>query len=280
MALPISIERLLDGHTIEGHRIEFKEGWNPAPIYRSICAFANDIANEGGGYIVVGVDEDNGLPIRPVRGLPLEEIEPLGKDMITYNNLIRPIYHPKTSIEEIDGKTVFVIWCPAGQDRPYEVPDDVTVKDKKYNYRVRYNSSSIVPKGQLLRELLDLANDTPFDDRANTSASISDVSQTLVRDFLVKTGSKLAQQIETEPFRNILEAMELLAGPREAIYPRNVALMMFNDHPEKFFPYLQVDITIFPKGKLKDPDNFIEVPPIKGPIDSIYRKTVAPTFPY
>lgn len=69
--------------------------------------------------------------------------------------------------------------------------------------------------------------------------------------------------------------MELLAGPREAIYPRNVALMMFNDHPEKFFLYLQVDITIFPKGKLKGPDNFIEVPPIKGPIDSIYRKTMA-----
>lgn len=148
-----------------------------------------------------------------------------------------------------------------------------------YRSKKRYNSSSIVPKGQLLRELLDLANDTPFDDRANTSASISDVSQTLVRDFLVETGSKLAQQIETEPFRNILEAMELLAGPREAIYPRNVALMMFNDHPEKFFPYLQVDITIFPKGKLKDPDNFIEAPPIKGPIDSIYRKTKAPTVP-
>ena len=108
----------------------------------------------------------------------------------------------------------------------------------RYRSKKRYNSSSIVSKGQLLRELLDLANDTPFDDRANTSASISDVSQTLVRDFLVKTGSKLAQQIETEPFRNILEAMGLPAGPREAIYPRNVALMMFNDQPEKFFPYL------------------------------------------
>ena len=126
-----------------------------------------------------------------------------------------------------------------------------------------------------MRELLDLANNIPFDDRPNTSASITDVSQTLVRDFLVKTGSKLAQQIEAEPFRNILEAMELLAGPREAVYPRNVALMMFNDHPEKFFPYLQVDITIFPSGKLKDPDNFIEVPSIRGPIDSIYRKTMA-----
>ena len=83
MALPISIERLLDGHTVEGHRIEFKGGWNPAPIYRSICAFANDIANEGGGYIVIGVDEDNGLPIRPVKGIPLEQIEPLGKESFT-----------------------------------------------------------------------------------------------------------------------------------------------------------------------------------------------------
>ena len=65
MALPISIERLLDGRTVEGHRIEFKQGWNPTAIYRSICAFANDIANEGGGYIVVGVKEQNGLPVRP-----------------------------------------------------------------------------------------------------------------------------------------------------------------------------------------------------------------------
>ena len=38
MALPISIERLLDGRTVEGHRIEFKEGWNPTAIYRTICA--------------------------------------------------------------------------------------------------------------------------------------------------------------------------------------------------------------------------------------------------
>ena len=275
MALPISIERLLDGRTVEGHRIEFKQGWNPASIYRTICAFANDISNEGGGYIVVGVDEENGIPVRPVIGIPIEEIEPIGKEMVAFDNLINPVYHPKTSAEDIDGKIVFVIWCPAGQDRPYEVPDDVTAKEKKYNYRVRYNSSSIIPKGEMFRELMDLANNIPYDDRANTSAGIADVSKTLVRDFLVKTGSKLARQIETESFHDILDAMNLLAGPREAVYPRNVALMMFNDHPEKFFPYLQVDITIFPKGKKHDPDNFIEVPPIKGPIDSIYRKTMA-----
>ena len=62
MALPINIEDLLNKRKIEGNRIEFKKGWNPADIYHSICAFANDFDNLGGGYILVGVEQhDNGL---------------------------------------------------------------------------------------------------------------------------------------------------------------------------------------------------------------------------
>ena len=110
----------------------------------------------------------------------------------------------QTRVEDIDGKKVFVIWCPAGLYRPYEVPDDVLATEKKYNYRVRYNSSSIVPKGEMKMELLELASNVPFDDRPNMEATINDVSKTLVRDFLVKTGSKLAQQVETEPFDSVL----------------------------------------------------------------------------
>ncbi len=52
MALPINIEDLLNKRKIEGNRIEFKKGWNPADIYHSICAFANDFDNLGGGYIL------------------------------------------------------------------------------------------------------------------------------------------------------------------------------------------------------------------------------------
>ena len=124
-------------------------------------------------------------------------------------------------------------------------------------------------------ELLELASNVPFDDRPNMEATIDDVSKTLVRDFLVKTGSKLAQQVETEPFEKVLHGMDLLAGPKEAIYPKNVALMMFNDHPEKFFPCTQVDIVMFPGGKREDPNNFVEVPPIVGPISAIFEKTMA-----
>jgi outer membrane lipoprotein-sorting protein len=42
MSIPINIEDLLSGKIVEGTRIEFKQGWNPPAIMRTICAFAND----------------------------------------------------------------------------------------------------------------------------------------------------------------------------------------------------------------------------------------------
>jgi len=52
--LPINLEDLLRQRTVEGERIEYKAGWNPAPIIRTLCAFANDVENLGGGYVVIG----------------------------------------------------------------------------------------------------------------------------------------------------------------------------------------------------------------------------------
>ena len=57
MALPINIDELLHGHTVEWDRIELKKGWNPEDIIHSLCAYANDINNWDGGYIVIDVGE-------------------------------------------------------------------------------------------------------------------------------------------------------------------------------------------------------------------------------
>lgn len=50
MPLPINIEDLLNKRKVESNRIEFKAGWNPDKIYHTICAFATDFENIGGGY--------------------------------------------------------------------------------------------------------------------------------------------------------------------------------------------------------------------------------------
>ena len=131
MALPINIESLLSGSAVESNQLEYKEGWNPDTIYRSICAFANDFEDTGGGYIIVGVKEEHGHAVRPVLGVNPDSIEQIERDMVGYNNLIRPYYQPRLFIEEVDGKTILVIKVTAGERRPYKVPDRITAKQKE-----------------------------------------------------------------------------------------------------------------------------------------------------
>ena len=191
MSLLVNIEDLLSGAIVEGTRMEFKEGWNPTPIMRSICAFANDFENEGSGYIIVGVEEIDGKPIRPVKGFNPASLEKIEKELIGYCNLIQPSYFPRLSLEEIDGKHVLAIWVPAGSNRPYKVPDDVIARQKTYNYRIRFRSNSIVPNAEQETELVQLTAKIPFDDRVNTFASVTDLSKSLMREHLEETNSKL-----------------------------------------------------------------------------------------
>lgn len=275
MALAINIEDLLNKQKIESNRIEFKKGWNPASIYHSVCAFANDFDDLGGGYILVGVDSDDaGMAIRPVEGVPIEKIDGILQEMVGYNNKLSPYYMPRTSVEEVDGRQVMVIWCPAGINRPYSVPENVTAKSgsKEYFY-IRSGTSSIIAKGEVLDELRELASRVPFDERGNSDILLEDISLVLLRDYLVKVGSRLADQVATMPLPKILDQMELYTGPKENRLIRNVAAMMFCENPSKFFPYTQIDVVTFPNGKLKDPNNFTEVT-FKGSVPQMIKETM------
>ena len=95
MALPINVEDLLNKQRVESNRIEYKAGWNPDKIYHTICAFATDLENIGGGYILVGVEEENGVVKRPVKGLPEKDIDGILKDMVSYDAKISPYYMSK-----------------------------------------------------------------------------------------------------------------------------------------------------------------------------------------
>ena len=67
MALPVNIDDLVNHRKVEWARIEYKEEWNPEKVLHTLCAFANDIDNWGGGYIILGIVENAGKPVFPVR---------------------------------------------------------------------------------------------------------------------------------------------------------------------------------------------------------------------
>ena len=262
MHLPISIDNLLNTNIVESDRIEFKAGWNPQAILKSICAFANDFQNFGGGYIIVGVEESNGVPILPPIGLDSSTLDKTQKDLVNACYHIKPTYTPITCIETYEEKTLFVIWCPGGGNRPYSGPKTLG-KEKEYSYFIRKGSSTVVAKNDELKELLAFTT-IPFDDRVNHQSSVEDIKLPLIQSFLKRVNSGLLEDSKSVAFKDLCHQMAIINGGGENLKPRNVGLLFFNDSPEFYFPYAQIEVVYFPDGEAGDR---IEEKIFKGPIE-------------
>ena len=270
MGLPTNIETLLTGNVVEWARIEFKTSWMPEASLKTICAFANDIDNWGGGYIVLGVKEKNGRPILPVEGIPISQVDEMMKDLLNKCNLIQPRYLPVVAPIEYQGKTLIVIWAPGGDVRPYSSPDTFTylkgkaVASKERTYFIRKMASTVKPSQHELNELYSLSNKVPFDDRVNHQAEMTDLNINLIRQYLSAVGSSMVKDLDSRPLEKICEDMGICNTMPEYRKPKNVGLMFFSDEPEKFFPYAQIDVVAFPKGLGGDE---IDEQTFKGPLD-------------
>lgn len=138
-----------------------------------------------------------------------------------------------------------------------------------------YNRGSIVPKDEYERELINLANRMPFDDRGNDDIKLTDISPLLLHDYLVKVKSSLADISLTDHMEDVLEQMDLLEAVPEGWRIKNVAAMMFSERPDRFFRQAQIEIVLFPEGREKNPNNLIEVEPIRGSVPQMIEKTLS-----
>ena len=247
MAIPTSIDTLLGGQVVESARIEFKETWDPQSSLKTICAFANDIDNWGGGYIVVGVREHDDGTREPI-GVSPSNVDSWLKDMINKCRLIQPAYTPITEVCERDGRTFVVIWAPGGSQRPYSSPKAMGAKSERVHW-IRKMASTVRPNHEEERELYNLANNVPFDDRVNHAAVVADLNPALVRAYLREVGSSLYAHAESMDFVDLCRSMNIVEGPPEYTKPKNVGLMFFSDDPERFFPYAHIDIVELPDGE-------------------------------
>ena len=270
--LPINLHDLLRQRTVEGERIEYKAGWNPDPILRTLCAFANDFENLGGGYLVIGQDCDaNGQPVFPPVGVPAAQLDKIQQELLAYCQLIQPPYFPLLSVAQIEGRNLLVLWAPGGQTRPYKVPAAVTAKHKTWHYFIRRYSSTVEAKGETERELLSLTATVPWDDRFAQTAQVSDLSLPLMQAFLREVGSALADDAQGLSVEALGRQMNIVGGPSESPWPKNVGLLFFNETPEKFFPGTQIDVVWFPDGA--GGDRFVEKI-FRGPLDRITRRAL------
>jgi len=242
--LPINLTDLLRQRTVEGERIEYKTGWNPDAIIRTLCAFANDFENLGGGYVVIGQDCDaNGQPLFPPVGLADNQLDKIQRELLAHCQLIQPPYFPVLSIEQVEGRKLIVLWAPGGQNRPYKAPEAVTAKKKTWRHYIR----TVEAKGDTEQALLSLAARVPFDDRYNQSARLDELSKPLMQAFLQEVDGALAADAPGFSVEALARQMNVAGGPVESPWPKNVGLLFFNETPERFFPGVQIDVVWFPE---------------------------------
>jgi len=214
MALPVNIDELINGRTVEWERIEFKRGWNPIRVLHSICAFANDFNNWGGGYIIIGIEEDNGHPILPPVGLSHKKIATIQKELLNLCHRLRPEYFPLAEPAEFQNKIILIIWCPGGANRPYKAPKSLT-KRPEYTYYIRRYSSTKKATESEEHELLSMANQVPFDDQINHTAEIINLNLTLIQSYLAEVKSGLLEESGKILFPELCRRMNIAEGPKE-----------------------------------------------------------------
>ncbi|MDD3513393.1 MAG: putative DNA binding domain-containing protein [Synergistaceae bacterium] len=246
--LPVALERLLNGRSVEWERLEFKADWNPEDILHTICAFANDFHNLGGGYILVGVEEKDGRPVLPPKGINTRQLDKIQKELLRLgHNAIQPAYHPLSAPARIGEAVLLVLWVPGGETRPYKAKTSLSRGSVDWGYYIRRQSSTVLAKNNDERELIGLAATVPFDDRYNQASTLADLSPRLMQEFLHEIGSDLSMEAANTSPEDLGRRMNIVGGPKEAPFPKNVGLLFFNESPGNFFPVTQIDVVWFPE---------------------------------
>ncbi|MCR5457169.1 MAG: putative DNA binding domain-containing protein [Clostridiales bacterium] len=246
MAIPVNISDLINLRIVESTRVEFKSDWNPEPIIHTICAFANDIDNMGGGYIVVGVEEENGSPVFPVKGIEKNRVDSIEKKLRECCHYIEPFYQPVAEPFIYDDKYVLVIWVSGGFSRPYKASVSLSDKRSDKKYYIRKASNTVIASPEEEKQLYYVSLDIPFDDRPNLAAEVEDLNLGLLREHLKKVGSDLYEYSLKQDLNHLAEDMQLVSGPPEYKKPKNVGLLMFSEHPEKYFRYARIEVVDIP----------------------------------
>lgn len=249
--LTINLDDLLYARGIESSRVEFKGTWDENSIgyqvLKTICAFANDRENQNGGYIIIGVQEQDHKAVIPPKGISAQKMEECEKWIRGNCNRIDPPYQPVLVREIYQEKYIQILWVPGSDNRPHRAPDG---KGGRLKYWVRIGSESVdAEKNGVLNELLEQAARVPFDDRRAQQAAIQDIRESKVREFLHDISSALLEERDTSViYRN----MRLTAGVNGHEVPRNIGLLFFSEDPDRWFPGARIEVVQFATDEAGD----------------------------
>jgi len=221
----------------ESEKLEFKKS---AADWKAIIETVAAFSNSRGGKIIIGVADS--LKSAGVK-VGKNTVENLTNQILQNTD---PKVHPRISIEKISGKNVIVIAVKESPDhlvlafgRPFKRVGKSTVKMSKDEY-----------ENLILEKHKDKLY---FDSRICKGATLNDISQEKVKEFLRK--AKFERRLNVSAgisIREALERLNLIKGNKLT----NAAILLFGRNPQKFFLQAELKCARF-KGT--EPLEFIDM---------------------
>lgn len=229
----------------ENEQAEWKRGVADVDdVLKCLCAFANDLNNLGGGYVVWGAEESRDpfrFPQVIRTGLESARLRDLeGRVLTACRERVDPPIAPL--LDEIPthdpARRILVFTQPATRHA-----HTLRSRDDTGKYYVRSGSSTIEARSGLMRELLVRKGALePWDHRACDGATSADLDLLAVRECLNRArlldpdqGLEpfLSADRSLSPFMPPLFRREPLTG---ALRPRNFAMLLFGREPTRWIP--------------------------------------------
>jgi ATP-dependent DNA helicase RecG len=246
----------------ESEQIEWKE--NVADIddvVETLSAFANDLQNLGGGYVVCGAQEakdEHGFPKLVRAGLPASRMKEIEGTVLTRcrERVSPPITPLVEELETLDpSRRILAFIQPAtGTAHTFR-----RGKDGAKHY-VRASRHTIEARNGVLRDLLVRKGALePWDRRPCSGATEADIDLLSFRDALQRMGAfssdrgvepYLSADVQLSPFVPPLFVREAITG---ILRPRNFAILLFGRETQRFVPGAITYFSIYPGIDRADP---------------------------
>lgn len=246
----------------ENEQTEWKENVADSDdVVATLSAFANDLQNLGGGYVVCGVREDKdeyGFPTLVRVGLTADRVKAVeGQVLSRCRGMVSPAITPL--VEEISTtdplRRILVFIQPAtGTAHTFRRRNDGA---KHY---VRVSRSTVEARNGTLKDLLVRKGALePWDRRPCIGATEADLDLLALREALQRMGvfsrdagveAYLSPDVQLSAFVPPLLAREPLTG---VLRPRNFAILLFGRETQRFVPGAVTYFSIYPGTDRSDP---------------------------
>lgn len=223
----------------ESEQVEWKENGDDIKIaegiVKTISAFANDIANVGGGYVVCGAKEikdEYGFPKIEYTGLSANKLKEIEGKVTKYcQNYVDPAIIPRiVEVENPENNNTRILVFVVLRTRHAHIYRD----GETSKYYVRISRETKEAKNGVLRQLLTEKQEIEyFDKRTNNTATAADIDVLVFRDSIQEMGLLFPEKSLEDYFSDREQIAELVSplfvrtDLDGILRPRNFTLLMF-----------------------------------------------------